>query len=444
MSAHHFSFVRSLKKTKAFVDFNALKPVFYRVVRLGVMNVAGVALVFLTNYLLIRVAGETAYGNYSIITVWVNLFLVLVVFGYDDYFIAKVPQLQSRNQSLRPLLQQALKLTSFVFVVVVAVVILLFLANLLPPVIAGYKVLFFAVLALTTLFTLLQAFFRSVNLIGLGQVFEKIVRPGLVLAGIFAFYLLQRHVVFESILLVHLLSLLAVCLLLIRRLRKITSMEAITGEFLKPEVKSNLSFLGISLLYLLSTRLDLIFLSQQVVPQEVGYYNLAARIGDLVGYPLTAINLVIHTMLSQQYAGNNKDRIFQTTARITVFSFGMTAFVFLVILLFGESILGIFGESYRKSFPALRILSCSHLVYSLSLPFNAYFMVSQNERLSLASLAANVIATFLLAFFWVPDMGSRGAALAVLGGSIVYFLATGLFAFRQYQLGKEQRAITSK
>lgn len=444
MSAHHFSFIRSLKKTKAFVDFNALKPVFYRVVRLGVTNVAGVALVFLTNYLFIRVAGETAYGNYSILNVWVNLFVVLVVFGYDDYFIANVPQLQGRNRSLRPLLRQALKRTSLVFMAVAGVVLFLFLFKRLPPVIAGYKILFFALLALTALFTLLLAFFRSVNVIGLGQVFEKILRPGLVLAGIFVFYLLQHRVGFESLLLVHLGSLFAVCLLLLRGLRRFTGTEAITGEPLKPEVRSNLSFLGISLLYLLSTRLDLIFLSQQVAPQEVGSYNLAARMGDLVGYPLTAVNLVIHTMLSQQYASNNRNRIFQTAARISVFSFGMTAVVFLAIQVFGESILGIFGDSYRKSFPALRILSCSHLVYSLSLPFNAYFMVSKNERLSLLSLAANVIATFLLAYMLVPAMGSRGAALAVLGGSIAYFIATGLFAFRQYQRGREQRAITSK
>jgi hypothetical protein len=43
---------------------------------------------------------------------------------------------------------------------------------------------------------------------------------------------------------------------------------------------------------MLSARLDIMFLADAARPEEVGYYNIAARISDLVGYPLTAINLM--------------------------------------------------------------------------------------------------------------------------------------------------------
>lgn len=432
------------EKVKTFVDYNAVKPIFYRAVKLALINIAGIFLAFLANYIIIHLAGEKVYGDYSIINVWANLFVVIVIFGFDDLFITVVPRQMQHNGALLPIFSHALKVCFFVFLLIAISVFLLTAYKLLPPVIGEYRLSFLMLLAFMSVFALLLAFFRGMNVIARGQILEKLVRPALVLVGILSIFFFQRTVSLGVVLNFQISSIVILCVLLLLTLRTAQRGRMHSKVKYKPTGHSNLIFLAISLLYLLSTRLDLIMLSGQVAPQEVGYYNIAVRIADIVGYPLTAINLIVHTLLSKEFAGEKKHTIYLSTVRISLFAFFLTTLAFLLMLFFGRTVLGVFGEAYTLSFVPLLILASSHLFYALALPYNALFMVSRNERYSLLTLAVNVLTTLALAFFLVPAYAAKGAAFSILGGSIVYMFVTLSIVYPMYRQNKVQRAMTSK
>lgn len=408
------------------------------------INFAGILLLFFTNYVIIRLVGEKAYGNYSILNVWVNFFLIFLVFGFDDVFIATVPRLTNNRSAILSLLKRSFIILLGVFLLVVLFVFIISPYNYLPFAVSEFKIYFFLQLVAASVFTLLIAFLRSLNMILRGQLFEKLLRPAVVLILIFFCILFKKELSFENLLLFQIISILFLCIILWKFLKVQLPAKAISENSSQTSIKSNLSFLGISLLYMLSTRLDLIMLSGKLHPQEVGYYNMAARISDLVGYPFIAINLVVHTLLSNEYAGPRRNTIYNLVMRICFFTFLLTSVVLAFIFFFGKEVLRFFGENYTSSFSPLLILSSSHLLYSLALPFNALLMVSNRERFSLLCLAANVIATFTLAYILIPVYASRGAAFSILGGSCIYLLVTCFVIYQMYNHEKVRQAITSK
>ncbi|HEX6333433.1 MAG TPA: polysaccharide biosynthesis C-terminal domain-containing protein [Flavisolibacter sp.] len=393
-----------------------------RTAKIVSINITAAVLLFAANYFIIRFFGESNYGAYVIINVWVGFFVTVILFGMDDFFVAQMPRHQGQPAAIvvfKSIFTWSLRTCLVIFGVVVAVFAGLAYFNVTSGVIFQYRYYLPALAAALGLLTFLVAFLRGMDRIIPGQLVDKILRPSLFLAGITAVYFLSTTSL-ETLLLVQLAGILAcvpVLLLFIRPVLRSTGGSTLFDR----SGRSNVVFLAISLLYLLSTRLDLFFLAVTIPADEVGHYNIAARIADFVAYPLTALNLLIPNLLSSAYH-QERTSVRSLIRRLFLLTAGVMAVGFVFILLFGKIILSFFGENFESSYVPLLILAGGHMFTAAGAPLNALFMVSGRQKLSLLSLGFGVLVTFVLCLVLVPSMGAVGAALAIAGGGVAFFI----------------------
>lgn len=413
-----------LQKLKVWVDPEFFKSIIGRSAKIVSINITGAFLLFISNYLLVRFFGEEVYGDYVIINIWVNFFSVVCLFGMDDYFVATLPKFSfstENKKQVSSVLLWSFKVFLTAFVLCVLGVGFFSKKHLFKDVIAENLFLFFIILCELTLVLLLTHFLRGVNKIEIGQWIEKTVRPGVFVLLITVLFSSGALLSLKSILWAQAGTLCVVLVVLFVIVRPLYEKPRFPVSFDR-SCKSNFTFLCISLLYLLSTRLDIMYLTKHVISPEVGYYNIAARFSDLIAYPLTAFNLIVPTFLSREFHANPQ-KVAGIIKKLTIISLIVIGLSLVVAFSLGKTVLSFFGNNFIKSFWPFMLLSGGHLFAACGAPWNAFLMISGNQRFSLMCLVINVLTVFVLCNSLIPVYGSIGAAASVLGGGFVNLIA---------------------
>jgi O-antigen/teichoic acid export membrane protein len=189
------------------------------------------------------------------------------------------------------------------------------------------------------------------------------------------------------------------------------------GPILKLETREWLLFslpLLLEMLLLFAMRgVDTLILGYFRNSFEVGIYNAVLRIAPMITIPLAAVNVIFAPMISEMYGKGQLDRLEVVFKLVTKWIF-LTSFpIFLVIVVFGEPVLYIFGAEFSVGAPALRILSAGYLVdasvgsvgFMLAMTGRPRVILINSVLLSIANLALNILL--------IPQYGILGAAIAV-------------------------------
>ncbi|MES2881405.1 MAG: polysaccharide biosynthesis C-terminal domain-containing protein [Bacteroidota bacterium] len=395
------------------------------------VNIMAAAAFFAINFLLVRVLGEAGYGQYVILNLWITILTVVCLAGMDDFFVALLPQhlnTENKKNIYGTVLAWSLRLCGLVILVVIAFIFLLSVEGHLHPVIVQHRLLFTVVLTCATLLMVLVSFTRAIGHPVVSQMADKLVRGIALLTFIAVLYFAGNFSSLTAILLLQLSTIILAVIVLIVFLRNKVQFNT-TFVYFDKSRKSNITFLAISLLYLLSTRFDLIFLERSTADDLLGHYNIAARISDLAAFPVMALNLLAPVLLSE-VVHNQKERLSPIFKTVLLFATGITLAVLLILLLVGKPILGFFGPRFTSAFTPLVILCVAQFLAAIAAPHNALLMVCGFQRLSLFALLVFVIFSFTLCFFLVPAYGSNGAAYSMLGGQAGYLIVTCWLAHR--------------
>ena len=422
-----------LSKLLSFIfkgDVEIIKTVIHKSLKIFIVQIAGVFLLFLANWLIVKNSSEEIYGMYSIIINWFVIVVVISQLGMDDFHVANLPLLKVRNA--QPVMQKILNwscwmvsLSSLLMMLTVFIIV-----NYLPiPSLNRYNVYFntgILIILLQALLGNLVSFLRGMDHVVESQVADKIVRPILLLSMLF---LLSRNISFNTIILSQVISLAATILLtffLVKRLLK--KDDTNTSPGFDRSLKTNFYFLIITLLHLLATRLDILVLSFFAIPEQVGHYNIAMKFADMAAYPLFIINLVIPGYLAKHHFNEDKKHLFKFMRHATRASFLGVAILLLMLLAVGIPVLEIFGKNFGNAYPALIILVCSYLISTFKSPVNGLFIVGGKERTAMWCLFLNVVVTAIFCFVLIPEYSIKGAALAILFGNVFHtILLLGLF-----------------
>ena len=354
---------------------------------------------------------------------WVNFFSVIIVFGFEDYFIATIPKINSnRQEDVLSVLLRSLVISFIIFSLLTIVLAILIYLNFFEPALHQHQTYFFVLLFEVSLLSLLIAFFRSINKIVFGQVIDKLLRPVLMILFTVLLYWISKQLNLSLILFMQVTVLLTIIVFLCAQLkRNFPSCHRPVNIFNK-SLKANAAFLLISILNLLSVRLDILFLTKTVLPEQVGYYNLGVRMADVIGFPLAAMNLVVPTFLSKESA-NNSFNIKKLIRNTSLIAFIATLGIYLPLVLLGRYVLSFFGEHFIQGYLPMVILGSTYLISSFPHQINGYLMISGHQSHSLICLTINVLSVFICCWLLIPSLGLIGAAISVLLGSIIYFIA---------------------
>jgi O-antigen/teichoic acid export membrane protein len=179
---------------------------------------------------------------------------------------------------------------------------------------------------------------------------------------------------------------------------------------------------------------DIILVGLLVAPAAAGIYFNAFRTAGLLTLFMFAITLVVAPMVSQHYHAGEMRKAQAITALCAWAGFVFSLAVFAGFLLFGEQILGLFGEGQEQGKLILILLSVGLLVDAATGPSRIVLMMTGHERAYVRIFGSIVVTGMVVQAAVIPVWGLMGAAIINMLARIAAQLAIAWFANRRIGL----------
>lgn len=152
--------------------------------------------------------------------------------------------------------------------------------------------------------------------------------------------------------------------------------------------------------------------SVHVEEAELALLAIAMRIALLVPMVLVAVNMVVSPEFAALYHRGEMKKTEEVLTKSLKLLAIVCSSIFLVMILFGSSVLGIFGTQYMEAAGLLSILVLGQLVNGLTGPCGKLLIMSGFEKdVRNTSIVVTVIG-LLLALILVANYGVYGAAIS--------------------------------
>lgn len=177
--------------------------------------------------------------------------------------------------------------------------------------------------------------------------------------------------------------------------------------------------------------IDSFVLGIYVSDSEIGVYNVAIKIALGASFAMEAINSGLAPKVARLYFDKKEKELQEIVSFSTVLNFGVTVGIVLLIIVFNQFLLGLFGEEFKSGAAVLLILCLVHLLNSfmgsaaIIMQMTGY--QKQYQNIAVAALVINLGLNFLL----VPRFGNIGAALATAISLTVWYIYNTSFLKRK-------------
>jgi O-antigen/teichoic acid export membrane protein len=396
-----------------------------------------VALVFLSNLLLVRASNSDSYGLYVHVFNWVSILSVVVLGGRDDLVLAQLPRFTRRDQHSRLVgLVRAANRWILGAAVVVGLAFVLLLHWVPIETLSDHQSLFrvgMIAVYLTAALALNQLVLQALNYIRLSQVVEKLVKPLLLIVGVGLLWLLGVAFTANTLIVLSCVVLGICCIgiawLVVRKMRVYAGADGENEAAERHGVKTTYFFV-ISLLTLLATKITMLVLPAYLpATKDIGIFNIAYRFADLLIFPF----FLMHTVLPQLFAGHAMSGRAYTQSLYSESNKLMTLLslpLFLVIVAAGPLLLRLFGPEFSTGYPAMIYISLAQFLFSAFGPANTILMMQDREKYSAGCLLLYVAMLAGTSWWLIPRGGITGGALAILISSAAYNIVLAGVVYR--------------
>ena len=381
-------------------------------------KVFGAVALFLTHILISRYYGAETLGVFNLI---LSLLMISAIFsrmGLDMYVIRILPSLKEKNEI-------ALFLKRVFTIVFMGGVIVSILIYLINPYIDEYifksfdaskYLLYLSIVIIPfTFFNILPEVLRGFQDIKIYSFFRNLAQNLfllLLLSG--GFYFSYKfdpiYVLYFSILFITGVLLIVVYKFLQKRDIHLFS----NGKYKKAILKySYPMFLTSSMMFFMSY-VDSFMISYYLDEYQVGIYSACIKLSFLVTFVLASVNGFIAPKISKAYAcGDNKmvKKLYVDSIKLIVL---VSSPIFLVLYLFPEFFLGLFGEEFKIAVVTLFIVNSAFLVNALCGSVGYMLNMTDNQHQFMKILLIGLVLNIVLNVFLIPIYGINGAAIATL------------------------------
>lgn len=158
-------------------------------------------------------------------------------------------------------------------------------------------------------------------------------------------------------------------------------------------------------------RTDILMLGYFAEAENVGIYAIAQRLSHLVFFVSASFIGIFAPMISELHALNQRERLrslFKTVARWVV---TLSLPIFLVLVLFSEPVLRLFGEDFVEGKMILYILCCVTLFNSVIGLSGQIIGMTGRSKLTFINALLAAMLNVLLNLAFIPKYGMVGAAV---------------------------------
>ena len=184
------------------------------------------------------------------------------------------------------------------------------------------------------------------------------------------------------------------------------------------------SFSGV--IWTVLTQTDTLILTYFRTMEEVGLYQIAVPLANLLLYAVIAINLVAYPMVAELSARKDEKKLSQGINLFYKYIFMLVIPIVVVIFSFSDLVINIlFGSKYIAAAAALKILIISALFSSLTLFNNSVLSAIGHPKTVAKTMSIAAVLNLCLNLYFVPKYGIVGASGSTMTSFILaLFLST--------------------
>ena len=375
------------------------------------MEIFAKVILFVITLLLTNYLTADDYGRYSYLMGILISLATFATFGLDDLLVKKMGVSdRSANDFNRPGL-----LWSIVLAIVVSIGFVFFSDRGVVSLYIGGATI------LLTIQYMISSILKGRRHILSAQAPEQIIRLGSFLALILVQLFWLASYSLESIARAIFVSGLLSCLVSIFVLFKKERLDFILPKssgfsLFRSEV---LFFAALSLFGVFRHKLDVLILGWNELFVETGIYNICSKLSDFILIGLVLTNALYMPLFATQNDNPDKTRLAKVLKSSSVINMILGGVLLVIYLIFGNIILGLFGDGFEAGYSALIVLSISTLLYSILGPYIIMLMMVGYAKDVLIGLVIGVSLQFVLAIILIDGDPIMGMAISK-GVSIVF------------------------
>lgn len=182
------------------------------------------------------------------------------------------------------------------------------------------------------------------------------------------------------------------------------------------------------------SNIDTVLVGYFVSAESAGVYRASAQLANLVSFGLAASNGIVAPLIADLYGRGKRAEL----ARVLRFSVALVSVIglggVLLMGLFGPWALGLFGKAYAPGYSSLLILLGAQAANVLCGPTGLMMTMTGHQGAAARIFGVSASVSVILNVLLIPAYGIVGAALANLGGVVLWNLALLLFLRRRLAL----------
>ncbi len=383
-------------------------------------NVLGTFIAFLLHVIATRILGSEIYGDYIYVFSWLSLISLASQLGLNGTVVKYVAAYKAQEKW--PELCGIIKFSNRVSLGVSIVSSALFLTsafivrdNLSENLFLTFVIGAFLI-PVYTVINMRQAILRAMLHVIRANFSERVLKPIVLVTLLVTIYIARPEwLSAPAVMLLDGISILiSMCLGMYWLFRLTPEMVLRSSpvfhsvEWLKMSVPLFFMFS----VNLMLTTTDILMIGYFITTEYAGFYSVAFRVVSLISFGLLAVNSILAPLISNLHSTGKLSDLKRITwlSAWAIFAYAIVISSFL--LLFGKSVLNLFGEQFSVAYSALVVLIIGQMINSMTGSVTIFMnMTGHHNKMAIffvLSLALNVI----LNITFIPYYGLNGAAIA--------------------------------
>lgn len=397
-----------------------------------VFKVFGALSLFATYMLIPQYYGVEVFGTFNLIFALLMIATVLARLGLDTYVVRVIPSIELKDKKLPLFLKAVVKI--IVISTLLTSLLLLVSADFLDAYFfksidaSNYLWLLAFMLIPYTFFNVFVEVFRGLDDIKRYAFFRNFSQNFMVL--VLVLMSIVSSWMFDPIYLLY-TAILSVSLGLAFVLYRFLNLKEIElfvqGKYPNRILKHSYPmFLASSVMFFMGYT-DSFMISYYLDEYQVGIYNACISLSMMLTFIPIAIGGYLSPKISKAYAEDKPEEIkaiFQDSMKII---FVVTLPIFLIMYLYGDFFLGLFGEAFQVATLTLLLTNIAFLSEALTGPVGFILNMTDNQHIFMRILIISLLINVLFNALLIPLYGINGAAMALLLSMFFWTIGSYLF-----------------
>ena len=404
-----------------------------------IFKIIGSLLGYVFLLLVTRTSGAEVWGIFVLCLAVLNITSILSRFGVDTALLRFVAQLKGKMEEIKGIYLQGFSLV--LALSIVFSILLYIFSNILaetvfqkPNLTPFLKVISFALIPFTIIHINAQAY-RGLKRI---KEFSFFQHTSKFLFAVIIFVLLFYFTDIDVIIMPIYSFLAAVFIVMIFSgvgiFKTFKGVQTIIIFTKKEILSTSYPMMLSSSILLLMAWADTIMIGIFKTEVDVGFYNVALKLAMLASIILGSVNSILAPKISETFNNNKIDEFKVLIKQSTRIIFFISLPILIVLFLFPESLLSLFGQEFVIAKTTLLILLIGQAVNAMSGSVGLILQMTGKEKVYQNILLIALVFNIMLNLFLIPKFGIEGAAIASAFSFLFWNLSSVLYIYKRYKV----------